>query len=431
MTRRAWLAPASGATLLFLGCGRAPQQPAADPGLAAEIQQIRAIDHHAHPVRNVAGGEKPDHDFDALPVDHLEPSSDPAIFRPKAPAVAEAARALYAGATKESAMRAKGADYPAWVLDQVGIDIMFANRVEMGPSIQSPRFKWVPYADALLFPLDNSGLSARNSDRKAFFALEDVLLRKYLQPVGLTNPPATLSDYLARVVTPTLERHKQGGAVAEKFEAAYLRSLEFHAADRAEADGIYRQYAGKAAPPAAAYATLQDYLFHYVANECGRLGLAVHLHTMAGAGSYFDVEGANPMRLQSVLNDPDLRRTTFVMVHGGWPFTREIAALLAKPNAWLDFSAQDLLLTSATLAGTLREWLEYLPEKVMFGTDAYPYSDELGWEESAWIASRNGRQALAVALTAMMRDGEIERARASELARLVLRDNARALYRLK
>lgn len=429
MTRRAWLAAASGVALLLSGCARAPQ-PSADPGLAAEIQQIRAVDHHAHPVRAVANGEKPDRDFDALPVDHLEPSSDPAIFRPKAPAVAEASRALYGGTAKESTRRAKGADYPAWVLDQVGTDIMLANRVEMGPSIQPPRFLWVPYADALLFPLDNSALSARNSDRKAFFALEDVLLRKYLQSAGPTNTPATLADYLARVVTPTLERHKQGGAVAEKFEAAYLRSLEFHPVDRAEADRIYRQYAGKPAPTDAAYSPLQGYLFHYVAKECGRLGIAVHFHTMAGAGSYFDVEGANPVRLQSVLNDPDLRQTKFVMVHGGWPFTREIAALLAKPNAWLDFSAQDLVLSPATLAAILREWLEYLPEKVMFGTDAYPYSDELGWEESAWIASRNGRLALAIALTAMMRDGEISRARASELARLVLRDNARALYGL-
>ena len=56
--------------------------------------------------------------------------------------------------------------------------------------------------------------------------------------------------------------------------------------------------------------------------------MAVHLHTMAGAGGYFDVAGANPLHLESVLNDPALRKTNFVMVHGGWPFTREITALL-------------------------------------------------------------------------------------------------------
>jgi hypothetical protein len=82
------------------------------------------------------------------------------------------------------------------------------------------------------------------------------------------------------------------------------------------------------------------------------------------------------------------------------------------------------------LAGTLREWLEFVPEKVMFGTDAYPYLPEMGWEESGWIAARTGRLALAIALSGMLRDGEISRSRASELARMVLRENAKALYRL-
>jgi len=193
---------------------------------------------------------------------------------------------------------------------------------------------------------------------------------------------------------------------------------------------MYAQFRGKPAPPDRDYKLLQDYLFRYIAAECGRLGMAVHLHTMAGAGGYFEVQGANPLLLESVLNDAALRKTNFVMVHGGWPFTREIAALLQKPNAYLDFSAQDLLIPPSTLAGTLRELLEWVPEKVMFGSDAYPYSTELGWEESGWIAARTARQALAIALTSMLRDGEITRQRASELARMVLRENARKLYGL-
>ena len=124
-----------------------------------------------------------------------------------------------------------------------------------------------------------------------------------------------------------------------------------------------------------------------------------------------------------------VRKTNFVMVHGGWPFTREITALLTKPNAYLDFSAQSLALSPTTLAGIIREWLEYIPEKVMFATDAYPYSDEMGWEESLVAASRAGRKALAMALTAMLRDNEITRQRASELARMVMRENAKKLYK--
>jgi predicted TIM-barrel fold metal-dependent hydrolase len=407
--------------LLLVGCSR-ERDGSADPAVAAEIQQIRAIDNHAHPVRPVVSGP-PDREFDALPVDNMEPASDPLSLRPNAPATQEAAKQFL---NKTSLLREKADSYPAWVLDQMGVDIMLANRVAMGRGIQRPRFRWVPYADALIFPLDNSNLAARNPDRKAFFALEDALRGRYLQEAGLKALPATLAEYLARVVTPTLERHKQGGALAEKFEAAYLRSLTFDKVDRAAADRIYRQ----TAPAEAEYKLLQDYLFRYIASECGRLGMAVHLHAAAGAGSYFNVAGANPLLLESVLEDPELRKTRFVMLHAGWPFTREITALLEKPNAYLDFSAQDLLQAPASLAADMRQWLEWVPEKILFGTDAYPYSDQLGWEESGWIAARTARQALALALTGMMRDGEISRDRALELARMVLRENARRLYGL-
>jgi predicted TIM-barrel fold metal-dependent hydrolase len=108
---------------------------------------------------------------------------------------------------------------------------------------------------------------------------------------------------------------------------------------------------------------------------------------------------------------------------------REMGALLQKPNVYADISSQALTMTPHTLAQWLREWLEIVPEKVLFGTDGYPYSDELGWPEATWIASRNARQALGIALTGMLDDGEISRARAGELARMVLRGNAQALYK--
>jgi hypothetical protein len=389
--------------------------PLVDPGLASEIAGIKAIDNHAHPVRYMPKGQPPDRFFDALPVDNMEPESDPVAMRPGAfPKVFPQG--------KQSVMDSKRDQYPAWVLDQMGVDIMLANRVEMGPGIEPPRFRWVPYADALLFPLDNAGLAAANPDRKAFFALEDVLFRRYLTESGLQTAPPTLSEYLSKVVTPVLERHKQGGAVAEKFEVAYLRSFAFDKVDRADAERAYLHQG--------TYKQLQDYLFRYIAAECGRLGMAVHLHTMAGAGGYFEVAGVNPLLLEPVLNDPALRKTAFVMVHGGWPYTREITALLEKPNAYLDFSQQSLLIDPPLLAQTIREWLSFVPEKVLFATDAYPFSDEMGWEESGVIAARRGREALGIALTQMMRDGSVTRARATELAHMVLRENARKLYRL-
>ncbi len=391
-----------------------------DPRLAAEIARIKAIDNHAHPV--IPGGA--DREFDALPVDNMEAQSDPVRVRPDNPEIAKASRALYGQSSKAAVKRREGRNYPAWVLDRLGIDVMLANRVAMGGGIVPPRFRWVSYVDALLFPLNNSELAAVNSDRRTFFGLEDKLLARYYGECGVSGRPGTLDEYLAKVVTPTLERQRRGGAIAVKFEAAYLRSLDFEQADQADAARAY----AAGAPPLSDYKSLQDYIFRYTAAECGRLGMAVHLHTAAGGGGYFDVAGANPLLLGAVLDDPALRKTNFVMLHGGWPFTREITALLTKPNAYLDFSEQTLLLPPRAVAASIREWLEYVPEKVMFATDAYPYSAQLDWEEAGWIAETSGRQALGMALTGMMDDGEIDLKRALELARMVMRENAINLY---
>jgi predicted TIM-barrel fold metal-dependent hydrolase len=157
----------------------------------------------------------------------------------------------------------------------------------------------------------------------------------------------------------------------------------------------------------------------------------VHIHVLgSGVGSYFSVRGSQPLLLDSVFNDPTLRKTNFVMVHGGYPWTKEVAMLLAKPNVYADFSAQTFLLHPRELSTVLCLWLESYPEKVLLGTDASPGAPEMSWEEQGWMTMRTARQALALALTGMMEDGEVTREQAVELARMVLRGNAIKLYGL-
>ena len=420
-----------------------------DPGIAAQIYATKAIDNHAHPVLPPPN-EETDRDFDALPVDNMEPATDSMAWRPDNPELPAAWKALWnfdapidfhepLNATQMQRLNAarvivkarEGVHYDEWVLDQANIAVMFANRVSMGPGVQPPRFRWVPYADALLYPLDTSVLAAQTPDKKLFFPLEDRLRARYLGALALKTVPSTLQEYLAQVVTPTLERQRAGGAIAEKFEIAYLRSFNFSDPTQQEAARIYAKWVGRSTPDPAEYKTLEDFLFRYIAAECGRLGMAVHLHVLSGGGGYFGIAGANPLLLESIFNDPHLRHTNFVLLHGGWPFVREAGALLQKPNVYLDLSQESLTFSPRTLSTWLREWLETYPGKVLFGTDGYALSDAAGWEETVWIANRNGRQALALALTGMVEDGEITRPRAAAIADDVLRETAAALYRAK
>ena len=417
-------------------------QTQADRGLVAEIAKIKAIDNHAHPIRALSEGEE-DREFDALIPDELEPAPLPPKLGPDNPEYVGAWRALYGYAhddmsedhrhevveAKQRAMREKGDGYPEWVLDRLGIETMLGNRVAMGRGLVAPRFRWVTYDDALMLPLDTDNARRINPDYAAFYPPEERLFERYLSDLKLSAIPKTLRDYLSQVVTPTLERQKAGGALAVKFEAAYLRALDFGPANESEAARIYARYArGGGKPPVAEYKVLQDFLFHYIAREAGRLGLAVHIHTGAGVGGYYGIAGGNPMLLEPAFNDPALRRTNFVLIHGGWPFADQTASLLGKPNVYADFSAQTFLRYPRDLSETIRRWLEFAPEKVLFATDAFALTPEVGWEEVGWLSARTGREALALALTGMLRDGEITRGRASELARMVLRENAARLY---
>ena len=419
-------------------------QTTADSQLVAAIAKIKAIDNHAHPLRYVAPGEKPDDEFDALPLDAIGPIPLPVRLNPGNLEFLKAWRDLYGYEhddmseahvrellqTKRRSATEQGDRFPVWALDQLGIETMFANRVAMGRGLGTPRFRWVSFVDALLFPLSNEAAKKSNPDYRGFYPGEERLLKRYLASAGLTALPTTLDAYLAKVVTATLEAEKRDGAIAVKFEAAYLRKLDFEEADIVSARRVYSRYVRGGEPSAADYKTLQDFLFRYIAHESGRLGLAVHIHAIDGAGAFYKQSGSNPPLLESVFNDQSLRKTNFVIIHGGYPFTKETAAMISKPNVYADFSAQTFLIYPRELSEELRNWLEAYPDKILFGTDAFSFGPEVDWPEVAWLSNTSARQALALALTGMMNDHEITRAQAVDLARMVLRDNAVKLYKL-
>jgi predicted TIM-barrel fold metal-dependent hydrolase len=421
-------------------------QTRADADLLNEISKIKAIDNHAHPLKYVAAGEKPDDEYDALPLDAIVPFPLPVRLSPSNAEFIRAWHDLYGYnhqdmnpahvaelmKTKQRITNERGDSFPAWVLDQLNIETMFANRVAMGRGLAAPRFRWVAFDDALIFPLNNEAAKRSNPDYRGFFPGEERLLQRYLSDLKLTTLPPSLDAYLKGIVTPTLERQKRNGAVAIKFEAAYLRKLDFDDPDEAKARMIYARFVRGGEPPASGYKALQDFLFDYIAREAGRLGMAIHIHCISGAGGFYRQSGgSNPLLLEAVFNDPSLRKTNFVVVHGGYPFTKEMGSLMSKPNVYADFSAQTFFTYPRELSEILRNWLESYPDKILFGTDAFSFGPEVDWGEVAWLSNTTARQALTLALTGMMNDGEITHARAMELARMVLRENAAKLYGFK
>jgi uncharacterized protein len=426
---------------VLLACNRTPSsRPRVNGSIESELQRIPAIDNHAHPMKVVSNGEE-DHDYDALSMEGLQDLAMPACFREDNANFPAAWHVLFGydfgdskpehmaqlDRLKEQVAKQKGDLYPSWVLNRTNTELMLANRVAMGRGLPNDRFKWVPFADMFLFPLNNSSMKTKDPDHKIFIEREEQLLTGYLNTAQLVRLPGSFDEYLT-FVSHTLASWKANGAVAVKFELAYVRDLQIGSPQRESAERVYSIYSRSSEPTPDEYKLLQDYIFRYIAKEAGSLGLPVHIHCSLGGGSYFRDENANPFALEPVFNDPSLRRTKFVMLHGGWPFDREAAAVILKPNVYVDLSGFIYMTYPIQASRSVRRYLEAAPEKVLYGSDASPFSKHVGWEETAWLGSKNGHLAVGLALTGMMQDNEISLDRAKQIVRLVMRDNARQLY---
>ncbi len=274
--------------------------------------------------------------MDALPPDAISDLALPTPMLEGSPYVPQAWRALFnfvpSGTDgqaqsqallrkREDLQKSKGDSYPVWVLNQTDTAVMLANRVAMGRGLTSDRFKWVPFVDMFLFPLQNKSYKNRDPEHAAFFGREEALLARYLKASGNKKLPANFDDYLT-FVSHQLESWKADGAVAFKFELAYLRDLRIGNPTRESAERIYAIYAQSSEPTDDEYRILQDFVFRHIATEAGRLSLPIHIHSSLGAGTYFQASNANPLALEGIFNDPSLRRTKFVLLHGAWPFSQ-------------------------------------------------------------------------------------------------------------
>ena len=422
-------------TIALTGSRSAAQSP--DSTLLAQIEAIRAIDSHAHPIPTGRAGDTDEFD----PPQSVPPLGPPALLRLENPAWRKAWRALY-GYSADSLDAARirslklearskgGVTYAPSVLDKLNIETMLANRHAMGPGLDPPRFRLVWFVDPFVFPLNNESAKSLNPQRRSAYDTEEAWLSAYMKEQSIAHLPSTLDDYLNRVVIPAMEKRKRDGAVAFKLSISYQRDLRVGNPSRAEARRVYRQYVHNASPPESDYRALQDFLIREIARQAGRTGLPLQIHVGAGSGPSFDNAGADPFLLMPMLLDTALRQTTFVLVHGGFPSAAATRVLFAKPNVFVDFSSQAFLSSTRELSEVLRKWLEFRPEKVMFGTDAYSLRPEIGWEEVAWMTNASSRRALAIALTGMIDDGEIDSTRALQIARMVLSETARSVYGL-
>jgi hypothetical protein len=298
----------------------------------------------------------------------------------------------------------------------------------MAPYLDPKRFRWVFFGDSFFFPFDNSERRASTPDMGVYVPLQEKMLSRYKQQEGLQGLPDDLAGYEDFVRRTMADNQQKHAGVAIKYEAAYFRSLHFTDPPRPRAEAIYDKYHAGGVPTPEEYRIFQDYILRVMVDQAGKLHLPMHFHSAVGIGDYFSLRNGNVLNLENVLRDPRYRNVTFVLLHGGWPYEREAALLTAVKNVYLDTSFQSEMLYPSQFKDVLKLLLTLYPDKMMYGSDAFPFNDALGAEESFWLAARTSRTALAAALAELVEEGAITETKALELARNYLHDNAARLY---
>ena len=402
--------------------------------LLKQIDRIPLYDNHSHP------GFADDTDVDAMAAP--PEASSMLRLREDNPEFVDAAKALFhypyqdfqpehakwLADKAKAAEQAGGVQYFDEILDKLNTDICLANRAMMAPYLDPKRFHWVFFGDSFFFPFDNARQTDSTPDLGVYIPLQEKMLARYKKQEGVESLPADLSgyeDFVRRTMTDNQQKH---GGVAIKYEAAYFRSLHFADPPRKHAEAVYNRYRAGGEPSPAEYREFQDYIFRVMVDQAGKLHLPMHFHTAVGIGDYFSLRNGNVLNLENVLRDPRYRNVTFVLLHGGWPYEREAALLTAVKNVYLDTSLQSLMLYPSQFKEVLKQLLTLYPDKMMYGSDAFPFNDALGAEEGFWLAARTTRTALAAALAELVDEGAITETKAMELARNYLHDNAARLY---
>jgi predicted TIM-barrel fold metal-dependent hydrolase len=160
--------------------------------------------------------------------------------------------------------------------------------------------------------------------------------------------------------------------------------------------------------------------------QCQELGIPMHIHTgMTGGLWNGPLHDADPFLLAPLLRQPKYLKTKVVLLHGGHPWIQHAGALAhILPHVWVDIGWTTPW-TSLRLVEGYREVIAMTPlSKLMVGSGGH------GTPEIAWLAAKTAKIALKEVLGDAVTLDLLDQARAEDVGRMILHDNAARLYGL-
>ncbi len=217
-----------------------------------------------------------------------------------------------------------------------------------------------------------------------------------------------------------LEAAIADGAIAFKSVIAYRTGLDVQPVSEDEAR---RNFEASRGDVESSQKPFRDFLLCHTMDVARERGLWIHIHAAVGDPDIIYAR-ANPARLYPLLHSERFRANQVVLIHGGWPWVGEAAAMVAiLPNVYLDVS-EGAIYGMPNIRQRIFEALEACPyTKILYGADgAVP--------EALWIVAKRYKSVLGRVLEELVTEGFCPEREAYRMARCILSDNAARLYGL-
>jgi predicted TIM-barrel fold metal-dependent hydrolase len=169
---------------------------------------------------------------------------------------------------------------------------------------------------------------------------------------------------------------------------------------------------------------LRDHLLCRALELAMEHDVPMQIHT--GMGDFeVNLVYCRPAFLMDLLRFPAYRACRVLLVHGGYPYTREAAYMAqALPRVYCDVS-EGIPFAGHAARAIFSEILELAPlSKIVYGSDGYTLP------EINYTSVKLAKQTLAQVLDDLAGNGMIDPADIPNTARMILSGNARELYRL-